>query len=287
MHRIKPEFYVDYHSFAKLVLYPVGWQVETYGGDTPLMEALAGTDRAPAVAGYDPDVGGELYTTNGEITDTMYLQEDVMGYTVELDGGAGTPVGGTTTTGNAYGSNPNGFVFQDREADVQDVFARNLPFMLDLARSAPTPDQPVSHLNPVVPDLVPVTFPTSYGDPQTVEVNVKRSLGAVTLKWQIEGSSTVYTRLDRRVQRRRALRQVGRRLPPHARLGHAASRPATRSASGSRPVPKIAATGSRSRRRRPGAATRCWCCRPRTTAGSRRTRRRCPARPSFRPTPTR
>ena len=73
----------------------------------------------------------------------MYLQENVMGYTVELDGGAGTPVGGTTTTGNAYGSNPNGFVFQDREADVQDVFARNLPFMLDLARSAPTPDQPV------------------------------------------------------------------------------------------------------------------------------------------------
>ena len=47
MTRIKPEFYIDYHSYAKLVLYPVGWQVETYGGDTPLMEALAGTDREP------------------------------------------------------------------------------------------------------------------------------------------------------------------------------------------------------------------------------------------------
>ena len=90
MTRIKPEFYVDYHSYAKLVLYPVGWQVETYGGDTPLMETLAGTDRNPAVAGYDPDVGGELYTTNGEITDTMYLQENVLGYTVELDGGSGS-----------------------------------------------------------------------------------------------------------------------------------------------------------------------------------------------------
>ncbi len=42
MTRIKPEFYVDYHSYAQLVLYPVGWQVETYGGDTPLMESLAG-----------------------------------------------------------------------------------------------------------------------------------------------------------------------------------------------------------------------------------------------------
>ena len=47
MHRIKPEFYVDYHSYAKLVLYPIGWQVESYGGDTPLMEALAGTDQKP------------------------------------------------------------------------------------------------------------------------------------------------------------------------------------------------------------------------------------------------
>ena len=82
------------------------------------MEALAGTDQDPAVAGYDPDVGGELYTTNGEITDTMYLQEGILGYTIELDGGSGAAVGGTTTAGNAVGSNPGGFVFQDREADV-------------------------------------------------------------------------------------------------------------------------------------------------------------------------
>jgi hypothetical protein len=188
MARIKPEFYVDYHSFAKLVLYPVGWQVETYGGDNPVMEALAGTDQTPAVAGYDPDVGGELYTTNGEITDTMYLQENVLGYTVELDGGSGPAVGGTAAPGS---SNPGGFVFQDREADVQDVFARNLPFMLDLAKSAPTPDQPSSHLNAKIPDFVPVTFPTSYGDPQAVEVNVRRALGDVTVNWQIEGQSVV------------------------------------------------------------------------------------------------
>ena len=79
---IKPEFHIAYHSYAQLVLYPVGWQVETYGGDTPLMEALAGDDQRPAVAGYDPDVGGELYTTNGEITDTMYLEEKVLAYTI-------------------------------------------------------------------------------------------------------------------------------------------------------------------------------------------------------------
>src|SRR6478609_2105198 len=174
MARIKPEFYVDYHSYANLVLYPVGWQVETYGGDTPLMEALAGNDQVPAVAGYDPDVGGELYTTNGEITDTMYLQHGILSYTIELDGGSGAAVGGTTTAGNAVGSNPGGFVFQDRESDVQAVFAKNLPFMLDLAQSAPTPDQPSSHIGATAPDFVPATFATSYGNPQTVEVNARR-----------------------------------------------------------------------------------------------------------------
>jgi len=193
MKRIKPEFYIDYHSYANLLLYPLGWQVETYGTDNPLMEALAGDDRNPGVAGYDPDVGGELYTTNGEVTDTMYLQEGILGYTIELDGGSGSPVGGTTTAGNSVGSNPGGFVFQDRESDVQAVFEKNLPFMLDLIRSAATPDQPVSHLGATAPDFVPAAFPISYGAPQTVEVNARRALGPVTVKWQIEGSSTVHS----------------------------------------------------------------------------------------------
>jgi hypothetical protein len=192
MKRIKPTFYVDYHSYANLVLYPLGWQVETYGTDNPLMSALAGDDRNPAVAGYDPDVGGELYTTNGEVTDTMYLQEGIMGFTIELDGGSGSPVGGTTTSGNSVGSNPGGFVFQDRESDVEAVFQKNLPFMLDLARSAPTPDNPVSHIGAQVPDFVPAAFPISYGSPQVVEVNVKRSLGPVTVNWRVNGSSTVH-----------------------------------------------------------------------------------------------
>src|SRR3954449_11729309 len=191
MHRIKPEFHIDYHSFAMLVLYPVGWQVETYGGDTPLMEALAGNDQRPAVAGYDPDVGGELYTTNGEITDTMYLQEKVLAYTIELDGGSGAGVGGTTTTGNTVGMNPGGFVFQDRESDIEAVFQKNLPFFMDLAQSAPHPDTPVSHLNNPIPDFVPVTFPTAYGNPQTVEVNAKRSLGKLIANYQVEGSGAV------------------------------------------------------------------------------------------------
>jgi hypothetical protein len=48
------------------------------------------------------------------------------------------------------------------------------------------------HLNPSIPDFVPVAFGTSYGTPQTVEVNVRRALGAA-LNWQVEGSLTVHT----------------------------------------------------------------------------------------------
>ena len=109
------------------------------------------------MAGYDPDVGGELYTTNGEITDTMYLQEDVLGYTVELDGGSGTPVGGTTTTGNADGSNPNGFVFQDREADVQAVFARTCRSCSTWRGRRRRPTSRLAHRR-AVPDFVPAAF---------------------------------------------------------------------------------------------------------------------------------
>jgi hypothetical protein len=60
------KFQIDYHSFAQLILYPEGWQVETLASDAPLMAAIAGDDDNPAVAGFDPDVSAELYTTNGD-----------------------------------------------------------------------------------------------------------------------------------------------------------------------------------------------------------------------------
>ena len=43
-------------------------------------------------------------------------------------------------------------------------------------------------------------FSVSYGDPQPVRVLAKRSLGAVTLKYQINGGA-VQTRVDHRVAR--------------------------------------------------------------------------------------
>ena len=222
--------------------------METYGGDTPLMEALAGTDRNPSVAGYDPDVGGELYTTNGEITDTMYLQDGILGYTIELDGGSGAAVGGTTTAGNAVGSNPGGFVFQDRESDVQAVFAKNLPFMLDLAKSAPTPDQPVSHIGAHVPDFVPTAFPTSYGS--AADRRGQRAARARRRDGQLAGRGLVDRAdgLDVGVRRRRALRPVRASTSTACAARSPASAPATRSRCGSRRAARRR-TRSRSRPR--------------------------------------
>ena len=183
--RIRPSFQIDYHSFAQLILYPEGWQVETPSTDTPLMATLAGDDDHPAVAGFDPDVSAELYTTNGDVTDDTYKAFNTLAYTVELDGGTGPAVGGTDGTDPAY--TPNGFAFQDSEADIQAQFEKNLAFALDLSRSAKDPANFSSHLGNTAPQLVPTTFPVSYGDPQTVEVNAKRELGSVTVHWKVNG----------------------------------------------------------------------------------------------------
>ena len=132
-------------------------------------------------------MSAELYTTNGDVTDDTYKAFDTLAYTVELDGGTGPAVGGTDGTDPAY--TPNGFAFQDSEADIQAQFEKNLAFALDLTRSAKDPANFSSHLGNTAPQLVPTTFPVSYGDPQTVEVNAKRELGSVTVHWKVNGGS--------------------------------------------------------------------------------------------------
>ncbi len=180
------------------------------------MKALAGDDRNPAVAGFDPDVSAELYTTNGDITDDALTTYGTQAYTVELSGGEGPDVGGTTNSDDAF--SPGGFVFQDDEAAVEAEFRKNLDFALDLAKSAGDPANPVSHLGNTAPDFVPTTFAISYGDPQTVEVNAKRELGDVRAYWRVNGGQTRSAKTGR-VRRRGPLRRPRRLLPPAARAG--------------------------------------------------------------------
>jgi hypothetical protein len=196
--RMKFKFLVTYHSYGPLLLYPFGWQIQTPTADDPLYVAYTGTDANPAVTRadpsgpeFDPGVSADLYITNGTTDDYSYSKTGALSWTPELE----------------EGCDGCGFVFPDDETKIQAEFEHNLPFALDLARSAPDPGNPVSHLgNTVEPFYLDTSsidpektnnpmsdfrFAVSYGDPQTVRVLARRSLGAVELRYQINGGPVV------------------------------------------------------------------------------------------------
>ena len=182
--RIGFRFQVNYHSAAQLLLYPYGFQVETATADDPIYRALSGTDADSAIKGngpgapnvYDPDLGAELYTTNGETTDHAHGAYGTLAWTPEMD-----------VSDPARGGGASVFEFQDSEADVQAAFEKNIPFALDVAASTDDPANPESHLGnePAPFEIEP--FEDSYGTPQTVQVNAKRELGRVELHYRIDG----------------------------------------------------------------------------------------------------
>jgi hypothetical protein len=160
------------HTHGRLLLYPFGWQVDTHAADEPIFTALAGRDDDhPGIPTFDPDLGAELYTTNGDTNDHLYDQYRTISYTPE-----GTPA--------ASGS---GFVFQDVEADVQAEFERHAQFAIDLARSAKDPAHPVGHLNNDIPLFEVNSFAFSFGSPQTVQANVHRDVEDVHAHYRING----------------------------------------------------------------------------------------------------
>jgi hypothetical protein len=196
--RIDFNFHVNYHSFGELLLYTFGHQVNTPSADDPIYVALSGTDAKPAIDGYNPGVGADLYTTNGETTDFAHAMGGALAWTPEL----------------GDGPHDDGFVFPDKEGSVQHEFSKNLPFALSVAQSAADPDDPVSHtkievepfyLN--VADIDPqkswnpmsdFRFAHSYnGADQPVQVLAKRDLdgdGAddpVSLNYSINGGPTL------------------------------------------------------------------------------------------------
>jgi Zinc carboxypeptidase len=171
MNRVDFAFNKNDHTHGRLLLWPFGWQVDTRPADEPIMTTLAGDDDNPAIPTFDPDVGAELYTTNGDTNDHMYGADRTISY---------TPEGTSAASGS-------GFVFQDVEADVQAEFERHVQFALDLARSAPTPSRPTSHLGNEVPNFVVDDFNVSYGNPQLVQVNARRDLGPIQLRYRVNG----------------------------------------------------------------------------------------------------
>src|SRR5215218_9256378 len=167
------------HTAAQLLLYPQGFQQYTPTADDAIFTALAGDDANPAIKTFDPDLGAELYITNGDTNDYAYAEKQILSYTPE-----GTPASDTSLTG---------FEFEDKEPAIEAEFKRHLPFSLDLAESAAKPDAPKSHLGNTVEDFYVDAFADSYGDPQPVQVTAKRSLGQVVMRYRVNGGAVKET----------------------------------------------------------------------------------------------
>jgi len=188
--RVDFAFHVNYHSTGEWLLYPEGWQVGAPSADDPIYYALSGNRDRPAIEGFEPGLSSDvLYVTNGETTDYAHSVRGTLAWTPEL--GEGTP--------------GSGFVFPDDEALIQAEFEKNVPFALDLAKSAAHPADPVSHLGLETRPfylrsadtykaglpLANFTFDYSYGDPQEVRVLARRDLGPVRLTYRINGGEPV------------------------------------------------------------------------------------------------
>ncbi|QIG39074.1 zinc carboxypeptidase [Microbacterium sp. 4R-513] len=194
---VTPQFMINYHSAAELLLYGIGWQVATPSPDDVIYEAMAGDDATPAVPGYDPDLSAELYTTNGDLDTHMQEKYGTLGFTPEM-----------STCEDAADSVPDdewvaeddcvalGFDFPDDEALIQAEFEKNIPFALAVAESAPDPDDPVSVVGRDAEDFRVDSFSVSYGDPQTVAVWAKRALKAKTMYYSVNGGPTKKAKVE-------------------------------------------------------------------------------------------
>ena len=184
--RVRPEFFINYHSAAELLLYGIGWQLSTPSPDDEIYKAMAGDDANPAIAGYDPDISAELYTTNGDTDSYMTIKYGTLGFTPEM-----------TTCETVSASDPDDewlpenciseFIFPDDEDLIQAEFAKNIPFALATARSALDPDDPVSVVGRSTPDFVIDPFDVSFGSRQQVAVIARRALSGVKMHYSVNG----------------------------------------------------------------------------------------------------
>jgi hypothetical protein len=181
--------FVNYHSAAELILYGVGWQVNTPTPDDLLGIAMSGDDAHPAIPGYDPDIAAELYTTNGEVDSYFVERYGAFGFTPEMStcADAADSVPDDEWVAADCGSD---FEFPDDEDLIQAEFEKNIPFALAVAESAKDPDDPVSVVGRKAPDFEVDSFDVSYGDPQTVAVTAKRALKQLRLNYKINGGKT-------------------------------------------------------------------------------------------------
>ena len=188
--RIKPEFAVNFHSAARVILYGVGWQTATATPDDVMYSTLAGDPTNSAVPGNRPQVTSDISTSNG---DSAGQAVNVNGVPMIADEMAPcqTAAASDPTDEWEIADCPSTFVFPDDEKLIQAEYQRNLPFALSVAKSAPNPAQPVSVVGRTAAAFTPKTFTTSYAGsgPQSVAVVARKSLTQKVLHFRVSGGA--------------------------------------------------------------------------------------------------
>ena len=191
---------INYHSAAELLLYGVGWQVDPRADDDPVFEALSGTDgrsggdrRRPGDPGLRPGSRAELYTTNGETTDHAYTRVRH----ARLHAGDRHRVGDSARAGDC-----RAFNFPDDEALIQAGVREEHPVRAQRRGVGRQPGR-AAQLRREHPGRVPGQDHAAVRARHlrrvvrrrrsSVEVNAKRSLGEVTLKYRLNGHGPTYT----------------------------------------------------------------------------------------------
>ena len=210
--RITPEFLVNYHSAAELLLYGIGWQVATPSPDDVIYEAMVGDDADPAVPGYDPDISAELYTTNGDTDTHMQEAYGTLGFTPEMSTCETASARRPRRRVGAGGLRERLQLPRRRGADPGRSSRRTSRSRSPSPSRRSDPDDPVSVVGSTGRGLPSSTrFDVSYGDPQTVavygEAGAHRRRAALP-----DQRRRGHDRVRRGVGRRRALRLRERRL---------------------------------------------------------------------------
>ncbi|REE96288.1 M14 family metallopeptidase [Thermomonospora umbrina] len=184
--RIRPKYAINWHSAAQLLLYGVGWQALTSSPDDVIHQAVLGDIDKPAVPGYIPQLGAQLYTTNGETDGHMEKTFGTLTHTPEM---STCETAANVDPDDAWEPENCGSVFEfpDDEKLINDEVTKNYRYAIDLAKSAHRPDAPYSPVGRTVPDFVVDDFGTSYGSTQEAASVIRRSLRDKRLHYRING----------------------------------------------------------------------------------------------------
>ncbi|MBW8485816.1 M14 family metallopeptidase [Actinomadura parmotrematis] len=187
--RLRPKYVLNYHSAAELLLHGVGWQTLTRSPDDALYDALLGDIDHPAVPGYTPELGAQLYTTNGDTDGQLDHYYGSLSITPEM---------ATCTTASREDPDDqwdpadcgSDFEFPDDEALIAREFQKNLPLAMAVGQSATHPDRPTSPVGRTAPDFEPDPFTTSYGSSQEVASVIRRAVPAKRVNYRVNGGRT-------------------------------------------------------------------------------------------------